>query len=49
MANNVGDFNATSFIIGALIVAVVACGVYYFGDFGKDEADIKIELPAIKG
>ena len=48
MANNGGGgFNATSFIIGALVAAVVGFGAYYFGGFGKDEADIKVELPNV--
>lgn len=49
MAGGNGNFNPTSFIVGALVVAVIGFGAYYFGGFAKDEADIKIELPNIKG
>ena len=49
MANNNGGFNTTSFLIGALVIAVVGFEAYYFGGFGKDEADIKIKLPDVKG
>ena len=48
MAGNSGNSKFLYFVVGALVVAVAGFALYEFGGFGKDEADIKIELPDVK-
>lgn len=43
-----GSQNFLYLIVGVLIAVVAGFALYEFAGVGKDEADIKIELPDVK-